>query len=88
MDILYTSDGRKFEGMTQETVQGLLDEQGIACTFVEKGVFDSFIASKEVEREANKVPSDPIKQKNDWQIEKAKGTNAALSFIAKQLGLE
>lgn len=41
---LYTSDGRKYEGMPQETVQALLDEASLTCTFVNKNIYDAYIA--------------------------------------------
>lgn len=46
--ILYTSDGRLFEGMSQETVQHLLDEQNLTCTFVAKETYDAYVAPKQV----------------------------------------
>ena len=43
--VLYTSDGRRYEGMDQATVQSLLDESGLTCTFVEKEIYDAFVAA-------------------------------------------
>lgn len=49
MDILYTSDGRKYEGMSQNTVLALLNDLGVICTFVDKATYDTYIASKRVD---------------------------------------
>jgi hypothetical protein len=45
MYIFYTSDGRRYEGMSQETVQGLLDDANLTCTFVDKEAYDTIIAA-------------------------------------------
>jgi hypothetical protein len=76
---LYTSDGRTFVGMDRATVQSLLNDIGSNATFVDTPV----IVEVPV-----KVPVDPNKDKNDWQTQKAKGTDAALSFLASKLNLE
>ena len=43
--IYYTSDGRSFTGMDQATVEDLLVELGWAGTFVDKSVYDAYMAS-------------------------------------------
>lgn len=39
--VLYTSDMRKYEGMSQATVQALLDDMGLTCTFITKDAYDA-----------------------------------------------
>lgn len=45
--ILYTSDGKSYEGMSQETVQKLRDELGLTGTFVTKNEYENYLASIE-----------------------------------------
>lgn len=42
----------------------------------------------EKEFDSTAIVSPVSKEKTSWQTEKAKGTDQALSFLAKQLGLE
>lgn len=46
MNILYTSDGCIYTGMTQEAVQNMLNEQGSIATFVIQEVFDAQQAAR------------------------------------------
>lgn len=46
METLYTSDGLIYTGMSQETVQAMLTEQGSSATFVTKDVFDTQKAAR------------------------------------------
>jgi len=43
--ILYTSDYRKFEGMSQETVQALLTDMGLTCTFIDQAEYDAWVTA-------------------------------------------
>jgi hypothetical protein len=46
--IFYTSDGRKYEGMDQMTVQSLLNDMGLSCTFVDKTTYDAYVVAHRV----------------------------------------
>lgn len=50
MDTLYTSDGRSYFGMSQETVQSLLDDMNLKSTFVDKATYDAYVAEQQKPR--------------------------------------
>lgn len=41
----YTSDGCRYEGMSQDTVTGLRAELGLTTTFVDEATYDAWIAA-------------------------------------------
>lgn len=65
MESLYTSDGRKYEGMSQATVQALLTAAGLTCTFVTKEEYDVFLATHVVIRS---TPAQILTQERDSAI--------------------
>lgn len=52
MNILYTSDGCVYTGMTQEAVQGMLDAQGSNATFISEDDFNTQQAARIAARDA------------------------------------
>lgn len=89
-ETLYTSDGVVYQGMSQATVQALLDAQGSTCVFVTKDVFDQNTKDREQAIEARiQPPPDPVKQQaildaqND-KLDSQTRLNALLKVITLQ----
>lgn len=85
---LFTVDGAVYEGMDEDTIRALREDLGKGTVFVSKDAFEVAQATAIALEESTKVPVDLEKPKLEWQAQKAKGVDAALSFLAAKLGLE
>lgn len=81
---LYTSDGFAYRGMDEATVTRLRIELGKTTVFVDKNGYDAALS----DQQAQKIPVDPNKDKNDWVTAKTKGQAEINAFFAAKLGLE
>lgn len=86
-EVFYTSDGRIYRGMDQKTVQGLLDDLGLTCTFISEDDFNALQAA------ALKLPPPQKIADVTWVTAKQKAISTgnlvdALTVVGKQLGLE
>lgn len=68
-----------YQGQSQVTIVTLLAEKAIPFDLIDKATYDSFVNAK-----PKFVPQADLV----YQLEKAKGTMAAIAYIAKRLGLE